>query len=81
MLHRYSPNPAFRHPTWHMTVGTTGAPYYTQEETPWTPEIFSSQEGYALIRADNKRISLKFISVTGQVVDCVDDLMETKKKR
>ena len=81
ILRRYSPNPQFRHPTWHITVGTAGAPYYTQEKTPWTPEIFSSQEGYALVRADNKRVSLKFISLTGQVVDFVDDLMEIKKKK
>ena len=81
ILARYSPNPQFLHPTWQITVGTAGAPYYTQEKAPWTPEIFSSQEGYVLVRADNKRISLKFISLTGQVVDCVDDLMEIKKQK
>ncbi|MGO9119534.1 MAG: hypothetical protein ACLQPD_18235 [Desulfomonilaceae bacterium] len=81
ILARYSPNPEFLHPTWQITVGTAGAPYYTQEKAPWTPEIFSSQEGYVLVRADNKSISLKFISLTGQVVDCVDDLMEIKKQK
>ena len=87
ILDRYFPTPQFRHPTRHITVGTAGESvrclprYYTQEKAPWTPDIFSSQEGYALVRVDKKRVYIKFISLTGQVVDCVDDLMEIKKKK
>lgn len=78
VLDQYSPHPGFAYPTWHITVGTGGAPYYSREDTPWQPEILSSQHGYALIHADEQGISLKFISITGQVVDDVPDLMAVK---
>lgn len=76
---RISPNPAFEHPTWHVTAGTAGAPYYAREETPWTPTILSSQAGYCLFQATAEKISLTFYAMTGQVVDHVDDLMAIKK--
>ncbi len=78
VLDQYSSHPDFTYPTWHITVGTGGAPYYSREDTPWRPEILSSQHGYALIHADEQGISLKFISITGQVVDDVPDLMAVK---
>lgn len=76
---RISPNPAFVHPTWHVTAGTAGAPYYAREETPWTPEILSSQAGYCLFQATQEKISLTFYAMTGQVIDHVDDLMAVKR--
>ena len=79
VLDKYSADPGFWNPTWHFTLGTAGAPYYARENTPWKPVFFSSQEGYALIQADNERISLKFISITGQVVDEIGDLMAAKR--
>ncbi|MEW6110665.1 MAG: metallophosphoesterase family protein [Thermodesulfobacteriota bacterium] len=81
VLDSYSPDPSFIHPTWHITVGTAGAPYYAREKTPWEPQVLSSQEGYALLSIDGEKISLQFISITGQVVDRVDDLMEVKKSQ
>ncbi len=79
VLTAYSANPDFRYPTWHITVGTAGAPYYSPGDTPWKPEAFSSQEGYALISADSDKVSLKFITITGQIVDEIDDLMAVKR--
>jgi 3',5'-cyclic AMP phosphodiesterase CpdA len=81
VLDSYSPDPAFVHPTWHITVGTAGAPYYAREQTPWEPQLISSQEGYALLSTDGEKISLQFMSITGQVVDRVDDLMEAKRSQ
>jgi len=75
---RISPNPAFVHPTWHVTAGTAGAPYYAREETPWTPTVLSSQAGYCLFRATAEKISMSFYAMTGQVIDHVDDLMAIK---
>jgi hypothetical protein len=76
---RISPNPAFVHPTWHVTAGTAGAPYYAREETPWTPTVLSSQAGYCLFQATAEKISLTFYAMTGQVIDHVDDLMAIKQ--
>ncbi len=81
ILDKYSPDRKFKYPTWHITVGTAGAPYYSREETPWQPVVLSSQEGYALIEAFKNRVSLKFISITGQVVDKVANLMAVKKMK
>ena len=79
VLDRYSANPRFRHPTYFVTAGSVGAPFYNREQTPWTPDVLTSQNGYVLLRADDKRISLEFITETGQVFDRIDDLMAVKR--
>jgi len=79
VLDRTSPDPSFEFSTWHITAGTAGAPYYSRQKTPWTPEVFSSQAGYCLFEADPDAISVTFYSVTGQVVDRVDDLLQAKR--
>ncbi len=79
ILDQYSPNPDFHHPVYFITAGTAGAPYYGQEKTPWTPDVFTSQIGYVLLKADDQGISLDFITETGQVFDSIPDLMAVKK--
>jgi len=74
-----SPDPAFIHPVWQITVGTGGAPYYSRQKTPWEPVLLSSQHGYALIHADEQAIGLRFVTITGQVLDEVENLMEIKR--
>ena len=74
----FAPNPDFKYPTWFITAGTAGAPYYSRQWTPWEPVVLSSQSGYLLLEADNNKISIKFISTTGQIVDKIDDLMSVK---
>jgi hypothetical protein len=78
---RFSPNPAFRHPTWHITAGTAGAPDYAREKTPGEPVLLSSQMGYCLFEADGAGISMTFYSLLGQKVDHVPDLMRVKHTR
>ncbi|MBW1680472.1 MAG: fibronectin type III domain-containing protein [Deltaproteobacteria bacterium] len=78
-LDRYGADPGFRYPTWHITAGTAGAPYYSREEdTLWRPVIFSSQEGYVLVETQGGKVSLRFMTLTGRVVDRVEDLMRVK---
>jgi 3',5'-cyclic AMP phosphodiesterase CpdA len=81
ILDKASPNPDFKHPTWHITAGTAGAPYYARQETPWEPVILSSQHGYCFFQATESKISMTYYSVTGQAVDYVDDLMAVKEAR
>ena len=80
VLDQYSPNPEFVNPVYFVTSGTGGAPYYSREDTPWEPDVLTSQHGYTLIEADSHQISLKFITATGQVFDRIDDLMAVKKR-
>lgn len=75
---KISANAEFTHPVWHITAGTAGAPYYAQEETPWTPVFFSSQAGYCLFEAEGDRLSLTFYTHTGQKLDHVPNLMAVK---
>ncbi len=81
ILDRYSPDHDFAYPTYFITAGTAGAPFYSRQQTPWSPDVLTSQQGYVLIDANQRRISLKFITVTGQVFDEVPDLMAVKKRR
>ncbi len=75
---RISPNPDFTHAVWQITAGTAGAPYYAREDTPWKPTFLSSQAGYCLFEADDKKISLTYYAVTGQKLDYVENLMANK---
>ena len=77
---RFSPDPAFVRPVWHLTAGTGGAPYYCETPTPWTPVCYSSEEGYLLFETEGGRISATFYTVSGRILDRVDDLMAVKRK-
>jgi hypothetical protein len=72
-----SGNAEFTRPLWHVISGGAGAPYYTQENAPWSgsSKYFSSQYNYLIFRADQKKISMEVYSNTGQLLDHVDDLM------
>ena len=75
-----SANPNFTHPTWQITAGTGGAPYYAMQDTPWKDNVvkFSSQTGYCMFEAKRNRLSMTFYSITGQKVDHIRDLMAIK---
>ena len=76
-----SPNPHFTYPTWQLTAGTGGAPHYSLQNTPWKKhvEVLSSQPGYILLEADRRGISATFYTVTGQMLDRVENLMDAKR--
>jgi len=85
VLDKYSPNPEFTHPVWHITCGGGGAPYAAGLESdivPWKPERETSEYGYALIRANGDKASMEFIASPvngeGDIQDKVDDLMAIK---
>ena len=75
-----SPNPAFTYPTWQVTAGTGGAPYYALQDMPWRDNVvaFSSQTGYCMFEAKRNRISMTVYTITGQKIDYVRDLMAIK---
>ena len=79
----YSPDPTFTYPTWFVVSGGAGAPYYTQEKTPWSGSVkkFSPQNNYVLVRADAGRIGIEVYSASGQLLDEVPDLMKAKRDR
>jgi hypothetical protein len=77
----FSPNPAFRYPTWFVISGGAGAPYYTREEAPWSgaSKCFTPQTNFLLISADERTIGFRVYSSTGQLLDRVDDLKAVKR--
>ncbi len=79
---RFSPDAKFTHPTWFMVCGGAGAPYYTQEPTPWSGAVkkFTAQNNYFIFTANEKKIGLEVFNANGQLLDAVPDLLEVRKK-
>ncbi len=69
-----SADKAFEFPVWHLTSGGCGAPYYAQQETPWTRDVFkfSAQQQYLLIHVDGDRVRLETIGIGGIPVDAAE---------
>jgi 3',5'-cyclic AMP phosphodiesterase CpdA len=83
VLDRFSPNPAFRLPVWQIIAGNGGANFsaFGLDGMPWTPAVVSNQEGYCIFRTRGHALSLTAYSLSGQVIDHVDDLMAVKRHR
>lgn len=84
-----SPLP-FRYPTWYIVTGCAGGPSYAPvDPSPWTtywrnqPDpstgfALSLQEHYLIIQADGDTISYRAVSLYGETIDKIDDLMAVK---
>ncbi len=81
ILEKFSPNPAFRFPVWQIIAGNGGAHFsaFATEGMPWTPSVVSNQEGYCIFRTRGRTLSMTSYSLSGQVIDHVDDLMAVKR--
>jgi len=69
-----STNSNFTNPVWQIISGGAGAPFYAQQETPWSEDVdcFYPSKHYCLISVDGGRVSLKAVSDSGEVIDeCV----------
>jgi len=84
-----SPIP-LKYPTWHIISAGAGAPYYSEEPTPWseyykkmpnTSDYYfhTCQMGYVIFEADEDKISLKSYNLYGELIDKIDDLMAAKR--
>ncbi len=82
VLDRFSPDPAFRLPVWQVVTSSGGAPHFanTIAGTPWTPAVVSNQEGYCIFKTRGNALSMTAYSLSGQVIDHVDDLMAAKRQ-
>ncbi len=78
-----SPNPRFRYPTWFIVSGGAGAPYYVQEQTPWSDwvTLYSSNYNYLIFRVKGDKVSLEVYSVTGQLLDQEKNLRAVKSRK
>ena len=75
---------------WYITCGGGGAPYYSEEATPWTEHwgqhaqprygyYYSSQENVLILEATETGIALKAFNPYGEPIDAVDNLMAIKQ--
>jgi hypothetical protein len=66
-------NPDFVKPTWQITQGAAGAPFYPQDFTaPWTKNVkkfVAHTWSYCLIQVRGPRVSLETYSYTGELLD------------
>ena len=60
-------------PLWQITNGSAGAPYYGQEQLPWSESVekFSTQYALMLFHIDGKKVTLKVINP-----DTLEDIEE-----
>ncbi|GAB4370229.1 MAG: hypothetical protein Kow0042_12350 [Calditrichia bacterium] len=79
---QFSPDEQFRYPTWFIVSGGAGAPYYVQEKVPWSDwvKFYSSHYNFLIFRAYADRVKLEVYTLTGQLLDAVDDLLEIKSQ-
>ena len=49
---------------WQINNGAAGAPYYAQEQTPWSEHVqgFTTRNALVLIRVEGKKVSMKVIN-------------------
>ncbi len=68
-----TPNPQFAKPTWQITQGAAGAPFYPQDYTaPWVKNVkkfVAHTWSYCLIQVRGPRVSLETYSYTGELLD------------
>jgi hypothetical protein len=87
-----SPLADLQRPTWYITCGGGGAPYYSEEEVPWNrywaqqedPKrgyYYSSQENLLIFHADDQGISLCVWNPYGEKIEEIPDLMAIKRGR
>ena len=66
-------NPDFVKPTWQITQGAAGAPFYPQDFTaPWTKNVkkfVAHTWSYCLVQVRGPRVSLETYSYTGELLD------------
>ncbi|MFH1279424.1 MAG: hypothetical protein ABIK65_13715 [Candidatus Eisenbacteria bacterium] len=74
---------------WYIVGAGAGAPYYSEEPSPWNAYWkgrddtsagyrLSSQESVLIFRTEGKRLSLRVINPYGEVIDEVADVMKRK---
>jgi 3',5'-cyclic AMP phosphodiesterase CpdA len=58
-------------PLWQITTGGAGAPYYSQEQTPWSDKVeaFSVQIHLVLVQVEGDEVTVLAVSETGQRLD------------
>ncbi len=68
-----TPNPEFAKPTWQITQGAAGAPFYPRDYTaPWVKNVkkfVAHTWSYCLIQVRGTRVSLETYSYTGELLD------------
>ncbi len=68
-----TPNPDFAKPTWQITQGAAGAPFYPRDYTaPWVKNVkkfVAHTWSYCLIQIRGPRVNLETYSYTGELLD------------
>ena len=71
-----SANPEFAKPTWQITQGAAGAPFYPRDTTaPWAKSVrkfVAHTWSYCLVQVRGQRVTLETYSYTGELLDQAD---------
>lgn len=75
------------HPTWFITSGGGGAPYYAEEPTPWNEYLknarpgdyfYTSQANILIFKAEGDTFGLEVYNPYGQRIDSIENMMAVK---
>ncbi|MBU1698797.1 MAG: metallophosphoesterase family protein [Candidatus Eisenbacteria bacterium] len=86
-----SPLKDLGHPVWYLTCGGGGAPYYSEQPTPWNQYwksredgksgyYYSSQENIFIVAAYQNQVSLEVYNPYGELIDSIPNLMTIKNR-
>ncbi|KAF5414708.1 MAG: 3',5'-cyclic adenosine monophosphate phosphodiesterase CpdA [Candidatus Methanogaster sp.] len=66
-----STNSNFTNPVRQIVTGGAGAPFYAQQDTPWSGDVerFYPSKHYCMISVDGGKVALKATSDSGEIVD------------
>jgi 3',5'-cyclic AMP phosphodiesterase CpdA len=88
-LETAAPLAGLKHATWYLVCGGGGAPYYSEQVTPWnrywlekakepSRYRYSSQHNILLFEAGADGISVEVLNPHGEVIDRIANLMDVK---
>jgi hypothetical protein len=91
-LEKASPLSHLKYRTWYLVCGGGGAPYYSEEPTPWnrywkekntegksfSGYYYSSQANILIFRATGRGVSVKVYNPYGECLDEIENLMAAK---
>ena len=93
-LEKTSPLPDLQYRTWYIVSGGAGAPYYSEEPSPWNrfwkerpvggkPSFgytYSSQENILILKSTGNGVALEVYNRYGECFDTIQDLMAVKRR-
>lgn len=63
-----------KRPIWQLISGGAGAPYYAQQQLPWSPQVarFDARQHFIVVHVTQGRVRAEAVAITGERIDDFD---------